>query len=133
MDVVGEGAARAAEALLKVCGGTTVLLRLAQGAAAGDPGEELGLATPGFHDVELRPCVWRRVLVAEGSAGELMVSGAAVLQLVGSLEFGSAELLFEGAAGVVVDGALLPITGVSAMRAAGEVVAWRLAVSARGV
>ena len=99
----GEAAVRVAETLLRGTGGRAVLLRLPTAAAGGDEAEQMGLAVPGFNDVELAPCVFRKV----GSRSVLLASAAAVQKIVGSLAFDSAAVLFKVAAGVVVDGIVL--------------------------
>ncbi len=76
------------------------MLRMPAPAVANNDGEQLGLATPQFQDVELAPAVFRK---AE-STKTLLVSGSAVKAVLGTLEFNSAEVLFETALGVVIDG-----------------------------
>jgi hypothetical protein len=101
----GEAVVRAADALLRGNGGRAVLLRLPAPAVAGSAAEELGLAAPQFQDVELAPVLFRK---AE-STTTLLVSASVVRSIVGSLKFNSAEVLFETAAGVVIDGVLYTI------------------------
>jgi hypothetical protein len=101
----GDGAIRRADATLRAAGGRMVLLRLA-GAAAANDAEQLGLATPGFRDVELAPATWHKA----NNVNKLLVSASAVQVLVGSLGFESAEVLFETAVGVVMDGLVYLIT-----------------------
>ena len=95
-------------------------------ATAGDEAEELGLAVPQFQDVELAPCVFRRT----ASRAELLVSAAAVKELVGTLEFDSARVLFATAAGVLVDGDLLAIEGSEALELTGAAIAYRVKLRA---
>jgi hypothetical protein len=121
---------RMAETLLRATGGRTVKLRLPAPAVAGDAGEELGLATPGFQDTVLWPVVFRRVW-AQTPAGqaartELLVSARAVEVLVGSLGYSAASVLFGGAAGVLVDDVLLEIEEMTAAGAMGAVYCYRL-------
>lgn len=120
------GAGRMADALLRGVGGRTVLLRVSAPAVAGDDGEQVGTTIPQFRDLPLTPVAFRRV----GNRGELLVSASAVETLVGSLEFGSAVLLFASAAGVLVDGALLLVTRVVSAEAFGEVYLYRIGVQA---
>jgi hypothetical protein len=100
-----DAAVRAADTLLRANGGRAVLLRLPAPAVANNDGEQLGLATPQFQDVELAPTAFRK---AE-TTSTLLISGSAVKAVVGSLQFNSAEVLFETAAGIVVDGVLYTI------------------------
>jgi hypothetical protein len=117
-----EGSLRMAETLLRGTGGRAVLLRLPVAAAGGDDAEQLGLSAPGFNDVELAPCVFRKA----GARDELLVSAVAVQKIVGSLAFDSAAVLFKTALGVVVDGVVLEIEGVVPVEAAGAAVCYRV-------
>ena len=121
-----EGAGRAAETLLRGVGGRVVLLRMPAAAAGGDESEQVGLATAGFNDVQLAPCVFRKA----GARGELLVSAAAVRGVVGSLEFDSAMVLFKTAAGVVVDGVVLEIESVAVVESAGVAICYRVGLKA---
>ena len=122
---------RMADALLRTLGGRTVLLHIPSPAIQGDVGEQVGLGTPQFQDVELGPVVFRRVLVGRGektdaATSELLVSAAAVERVVGSLAYDSAAVLFASAAGVLVDGSLLRVVSVTSAQAFGEVYLYRL-------
>jgi len=96
-------------------GGRRVLLRMPAPAVAGSAAEELGLATPEFQDVELAPVVFRK---AESTA-KLVVEASVVAGMLGSLAFDSADVLFETAAGVVVDGVVFVIEDCVASTANG--------------
>lgn len=117
----GEGMLRTAETLLRTSG-RDVLLRVPLPAIAGEEGEQLGLAEPQFHDVELDPCVFRKV----GSTDELLVSAVAVQKAVGSLEFDSAHVLFATAAGVLVDGVLFLVGDVTALQSGDAAICYRV-------
>lgn len=135
----GRGAVRAAEALLRGAGGRTVQLRLPAPAIAGDLGEQVGLGVPQFEDYALAPVLFRKLRASSGkgaahvraSEAELLVSAAAVAEIVGSTACDSASVLFATAAGVLVDGDLWTITGATAMQAFGEVLLWRLGLEGR--
>ena len=124
---------RMADALLRSVGGRTVLLHIPAPAVQGDLGEQVGLGVPGFQDVALGPAVFRRVRPAIALAAavkvaeyELLISASAVEKLVGSLAFGSAEVLFGQADGVLVDGALFSIVSATSSEAFGQVYLYRL-------
>ena len=123
-------ARRAADVLLRGCGGRMVLLRVPAPAVAGDASEQLGLAVPGFQDVELGPVVFRRTRVSatEGKPAlrEMVVSASAIEALTGSLNFSSASVLFASAFGVLVDEALLTVVSATEMEAGGVVCGYRL-------
>ena len=110
-----QGVVRAAEALLRTFG-ETVLLRVPCPPGGVDDAAEMGLETPAFQDVELGPGVFRKA----GSASTLLIAAAGVQALAGTLAAGSAEALFESAAGVVVAGQMFVVEGVTAERSAGE-------------
>jgi hypothetical protein len=101
----GDAVVRSADAMLRANGGRAVMLRMPAPAVAGNDAEQLGLATPEFQDAELSPALFRK---AESTA-TLLISASAVNLMVGSLRFDSAEILFETAAGVVIDGVLYAI------------------------
>ena len=118
---MGGGVGAMADALLAGVGGRQVLLRIAAAAVAGDPGEQLGLATPEFQDVPLAPVVFRRT-----AGHELLVSAAALLSIAGTLASGSAEVLLHQAVGIVIDGLLYQIERVISAEAFGVVYLYRI-------
>jgi hypothetical protein len=121
-----DAAVRAADALLRTSGGRAVKLRMSAPAVAGNDGEQLGLATPQFQDVELAPAVFRKAV----STSTLLVSGSAVKAVVGSLQFNSAEVLFETALGVVIDDVLYTILSNTAATSDGKTYVYSLELRA---
>lgn len=117
-----DAAVRNADALLRANGGRAVMLRLPAPAVANNDGEQLGLATPQFQDVELAPAAFH----AGAKTSTLLISGSAVKAVVGSLQFNSAEVLFETAAGVVIDGVLYTILSSTATTADGATYLYNL-------
>lgn len=113
--LTSEGAIRLANAVMRSGGGRTVLLRLAVPAVPGDDAEQLGLATPGFQDVELGPATFHKA----SSVTKLLVSASAVHDVIGSLGFDSADVLFETAVGVWIDDLLYKITNSYSSQAMG--------------
>jgi hypothetical protein len=124
------GLVRAADALLRIAGGRVVKLRVPMAATPSDDSEQLGLATPGFQDVELGPVAFRkaraRLGVVEVPRYELMVSASSVKGLVGSLGYESVAVLFQVIAGVVVGERLLFVESCTASQVAGEIYCYRL-------
>ncbi len=127
------GAVGIADTLLRGVGGRTVLLQMPAPAMNGDVGEQLGLATPLFQDIELGPVVFRKLRPKTGSADEpreatceLLVSASAVKKVVDSLACDAAELLFAQAAGVVIDGNTFGITSVTTSYGFGAVFLYHL-------
>jgi hypothetical protein len=122
----GDATARAADALMRANGGRAVWLRTPAPAVANDDAEQLGLAVPGFQDVELSPVVLRKA----GNTTTLLVSGSAVNAVVGSLQFNSAQVLFETAAGVVMDEVLYTILDHTASTSDGKTYSYSLTLRA---
>lgn len=121
-----DAAVRAADILLRANGGRAVKLRLPAPAAANNDGEQLGLATPQFQDVELAPVAFRKL----AKTTVLLVSGSAVQSIVGSLKFNSAEVLFETAVGVIADGVLYTILSSTAATSDGKTYLYSLELRA---
>ncbi|HEY5055698.1 MAG TPA: hypothetical protein VII58_06030 [Acidobacteriaceae bacterium] len=127
-------AARATDALLRSCGGRQVLLRMPAPATAGDVTEQLGIATPQFQDIPLAPVAFRkaRAVVPEAKPAkwEMLISATAVQGVVTSLGYASASVLFDDAAGVLLDDELLEIISATAEQVFGQPYAYRLEVLA---
>lgn len=131
-----EAARRAADALLRAAGGRAVMLRVPAPASAAADGvsttlSELGLSVPTFADVELGPAAFRRSQpVVDATTGtarwELLVSAAAVARAAGTHDVGACFAMFAAAEGIVVDGALLLIAGVSSSDMTGSPYVFRL-------
>ena len=121
-----DAAVRAADATLRATGGRAVMLRMPAPAAANNDGEQLGLATPQFQDVELAPAVLRK---AE-STKTLLVSGSAVTAVLGTLQFNSAQVLFETALGVLIDCILYAILSSTAATSDGATYVYSLELRA---
>jgi hypothetical protein len=117
---------RAADALLRANGGRAVMLRMPAPAVAGNDGEQLGLVTPQFQDIELAPTMLRKA----GSTSTLLVSGSAVKAVTGSLQFNAAEVLFETAVGVVIDGVVYTILSSTAATSDGKTYVYSLELRA---
>jgi len=112
---MNDGAIRLSDAVLRSGGGRTVLLRLSIPAVPGNEAEQLGLATPEYLDVALAPAAFHKA----NSAEKLLVSASAVHEVLGSLGFDSADVLFETAVGVLIDDLLYKITSNSSSQARG--------------
>jgi hypothetical protein len=127
-------AARVADVMLRTVGGRTVMLRMPAPAVPADVTEQLGIATPTFQDLPLAPVVYRkaRARVADGKAAiwELLVSATVVEQLVGSLAYDSASVLFSDAYGVMSGEDLLEIESATAEQAFGRPYMYRLVLRA---
>jgi hypothetical protein len=111
-----EGVIRRADRVMRAAGGQAVLLRIAAPAVPGSDAEQLGLATPEFQDVVLEPATFHKA----NSVAKLMVSASTVHAALGSLAYDSADVLFETAVGLVMDGVLYEITNSVALQAVGQ-------------
>ena len=110
------GAMRQAYTALRTESRCDALLRMPGLAASGDDSEQLGLAIPAFQDVSLGPVAFHKA----NNNTRLMVSAAAVLGLVQSFAYDSADVLFETAVGVVIEDVLYIITKCVAAEAMGK-------------
>lgn len=123
------GARRAADALLRATGGRALQLRVPTPAVAGDVAEQIGLATPGFEDLELAPAVFRksRAHMAEGKAAryEVLVSAGCVEALAGGAGQ-SVDVLFAQAFGVVAGESVMAIEAVTTSEVDGAAYVYRL-------
>jgi len=126
--------ARAADVLLRAMGGCSVMLRMPVPAVPADPSEQLGIATPAFQDLRLAPVVFRkaRATLADGKAAksEMLISATAIEQLVGSLAYASASVLFANAYAVLADDEQFDIVSASAEQAFGKPYVYRLILRA---
>ena len=111
-----------------------VLLRIPAPAVPADVTEQLGIATPTFQDLPLRPVVFRktRAIVEIGKAAkwEMLVSASAIESLVCSLAYASASLLFAEAYGVLCDDELLEIESATQEQVFGQPYVYRLVLLA---
>jgi hypothetical protein len=110
-----DGAIRLADAVLRSGGGRMVLLRIAAPAVPNDDAEQLGLATPEYQDVALGPATFHKA----DSVTKLLVSASAVHELLGTLGYDSADVLFETAVGLFIDDLLYKITNSFSSQAMG--------------
>jgi len=122
--------ARVADVLLRSLGGSAVMLRMPGTAMAAMDAEQLGLGEAQFEEVAIGPAVLRKVLAKrpddKGERAELLVSATNILQIVGTLGYDSASLLFAQAAGVVVQGMLMQIVGATSSELFGQPYLYRL-------
>ncbi|MDP9050168.1 MAG: hypothetical protein M3O31_05495 [Acidobacteriota bacterium] len=127
-------ATRAADVLLRAMGGRSVMLRMPAPAVPSDAAEQLGLATPGFQDLPLSPVVFRKaraaVVAGKTTKWELLVSATAVENIVGSLSYAAASVLFAQAFGILCDDGLLQIISATDEQANGQPYLYRLILRA---
>jgi hypothetical protein len=125
---------RVADVLLRAMGGRCVKLRMPAPAVPADVTEQLGIAMPLFQDLTLTPAVFRKaraiVTLSNGAKWELIVSASAIENLLGSLAYASASLLFAQAFGVLVDDELLEIISATSEQVFGRPYVYRLVLCA---
>lgn len=117
----GSAPERAADAVLRAAGGRTVMLRSAAKASTSDA-EQLGLATPRFHDVPVGPAAFRRA----ASVRTLLLSARGARQALGAVGAASVDAMFRTAVGVVIEGELYRIEKAWAMGSVGSPHCWAL-------
>ncbi len=120
----GLAMARAAEAMLRVLGGGEVRLLLPAIAVVDPTARQLGVDAPDFEEVAVSP-----VVVRSAAAGvELLFPAAAISAQVEERQAGSAEALFNSAAGAVYDGRTWRVVGCAAEHFAGTPYLYRVRV-----
>ena len=129
LDGRAAAARRAAETLLRTCGGRTLQLRVPLPAVANDVGEQLGSGTALFQDLELAPAVFRRARasLAKGKPPqfEVLVSARVVEGLAGGAGT-NAQALLSSALGVFDGTRVLRIEAIGISEAGGVAYVYRL-------
>lgn len=124
-----EAAQRAADALLRSLGGSSVKLRLPSQACTSDK-DQLGLSAGAYQDLVLSPAIFRRVraTLSEGEEAtwELLLSASSVTKQVTAVRMQSAESLFEQALAVLVGDRSFVLRAVSSSEVFGQVYMYRL-------
>jgi hypothetical protein len=124
-----EAAQRAADALLRSLGGSSVKLRLPSQPCTSDM-DQLGLGTGAYQDLVLSPAIFRRVraTLAEGEEAtwELLLSASSVTKQVTAIQMQSAEALFEQALAVLVGDRSFVLRAISSSEVFGQVYMYRL-------
>lgn len=124
-----EAAQRAADALLRSLGGSSVKLRLPSQPCTSDQGQ-LGLCAAAYQDLVLSPAVFRRVratlVEGEEAVWELLLSASSVTKQVSAMQMQSAEILFEQALAVLVGERSFVLRAVSSSEVFGQVYMYRL-------
>ncbi|HSY64878.1 MAG TPA: hypothetical protein VK829_09770 [Terriglobales bacterium] len=120
---------RATDAMLQALGGDQVSMIFPLITMPNDPSAQLGLADPGVEEVIFYPVVVRSLVTpATGPRRrlEFMLSGATVAAEVISRNVASAEILFDGALGLLYDGDLFHIENVTTEYFAGTAYLYRV-------
>jgi hypothetical protein len=120
---------RAADAMLQALGGDQVSMLFPLITMPNDPSAQLGLADPGVEEVIFSPVVVRAL--ATPTTGprrrlEFLFSGTNVTEELTSRNVASAEVLFEGALGLLYDNDLFHIENVTTEYFAGTAYLYRV-------
>jgi hypothetical protein len=128
-----QAAVRAADALLRMLGGTTAYVRSPAALAAGDAAQ-LGLAGVVTEDVELSPVVVRSATrtpgdVRDGQHKELLIPASTLERVREIRDVAAAKEFFAVALGVVLAGRLLRVDSFAAEEFSGVPYLYRVSVS----
>jgi len=127
--VSGIAVTRAADAMLRALGGSTVSMLFPAAAMPNDPSTQLGLVDPGTEEVAFCPVVVRALTTANTGPRrrlEFLLSATAVAETVSSRDAASAEALFNSALGMLYDGDLFHVEGVTTEYFAGTAYLYRV-------
>jgi len=120
---------RAADAMLQALGGDQVSMLVPLVTMPNDPSAQLGLADPGVEEVIFSPVVVRSLATATTGPRrrlEFLFSGTAVAEELTSRNVASAEVLFDGALGLLYDNDLFHIENVTTEYFAGTAYLYRV-------
>jgi hypothetical protein len=120
---------RAADAMLHALGGNEVSMLFPLVTMPNDPSAQLGLADPGVEEVVFSPVVVRTLVTPTTGPRrrlEFLLSGATVAAELTSRSVASAEVLFDGALGLLYDNDLFHIENVTTEYFAGTAYLYRV-------
>lgn len=127
--VSGIAIVRAADAMLRALGGSEIRLLLPLLGMPDDPSAQLGLVDPGVEEVNLSPVVIRNLPTDNTGPRrrvEFLLPAAAIVDELSSRNVASAEAFFGGALGVIHDGDLFYIEGITTEYFAGTAYLYRI-------
>jgi len=125
----GSAALRAAEAMLRTLGGESITLLLPAMGMPSDAAAQLGLVDPGVEEVSVSPVVMRDLATENNGPRrrmEFLLPGSAVAALLAGRNVDSARDFFDGVLGLVHDGELFHVEGVTGERFAGTTYLYRV-------
>ena len=120
---------RAADAMLQALGGDSVSMLFPLVNMPNDPSAQLGLADPGVEEVTFAPVVVRALVTSAAGPRrrlEFLFSATAVAGELTSRNVASAEVLFDGALGLLYDNDLFHIESVTTEYFAGATYLYRV-------
>jgi hypothetical protein len=122
-------ATRAATAMLRALGGAEIFLLLPQVGMPDDPSAQLGLVDPGIEQVRLAPVVVRNLPTqANGPRRrvEFLVPAGAVADELAARGVASAQVLLDGALGILHNGEVFHVEDVCGECFAGTTYLYRV-------
>jgi hypothetical protein len=127
--VSGTAVLRAADAMLRALGGDEVSLLFAAVDMPNDASAQLGMMDPGVEEVKFSPVVVRNLQTANSGPRrrlEFLLPGSAVAAEAVARNAASAQAMLDSAMGIMHDGGLLHIEGVTTEYFAGTAYLYRV-------
>lgn len=127
--ISGTAVVRAADAMLRSLGGDQIGLLFAAVSLPNDPSVQLGLVDPGVEEVTFSPVVVRALATSNSGPRrrlEFLVPASAVAAELPVRNVASASVLFDSALGLLYDGGMLHIEGVTTEYFAGTAYLYRV-------
>jgi hypothetical protein len=127
--VSGTAVLRAAEAMLRALGGDEVSLLFAAVSMPDDPSAQLGMLDPGVVEVTFSPVVVRNLPTANSGPRrrlEFLLPGSAVMAEAVARNEVSPQHMLDNAMGVMHDGSVLHIEGITTEYFAGTAYLFRV-------
>ncbi len=114
--------------MLRALGGDEITLLFPLVALPNDPSVELGMVDPGVEEVRFGPVIRNLAVPSSGPRQrlEFLLSGSAVTAELAARNVASAQALFASALGIMYDGQLFHIDGITTEHFAGAAYLFRL-------
>jgi hypothetical protein len=128
--VSGNAVLRAADAMLRALGGAEISVMLPAVNLADDTSAQLGMADPGVEQVPLSPVVARSLPTENNGPRrrlEFLVPASAAADAATARNMASGQALFDGCLGVLYQGELFHVEGVTTEYFAGTAYLYRVA------
>jgi hypothetical protein len=114
--ICGIALVRAADAMLRSLGGQEISLLIPQASLPSDAVAQIGLVDPGVEEVKLAPVVILNLLTSNSGPRrrvEFLVPASAITDQLSSRNVASAQAFFDEALGILHDGELFHIEGIT--------------------
>lgn len=126
----GAALVRAADAMLRALGGSSVVLVFPLAVMPDDPSAQLGLVDPGVQQVPFAPVVVRNLTTTSNGPRrrlEFLISSSCVAAQLPVMNMPSADALFEYALGILFDNQMFRIESVTPEYFGGTAYLYRVA------